>query len=153
VDAIDRLAKRPLRVTSRVVESGRQQQLPRVWHQAQQIDRGRSRPPAIHSPSWLMVNGELPCSMNAFDTSQKVLMEMNRSNIDHIVMKFNEDSTQSLPYFIAHVMTAVAGSRRISPELIRLMTKISDSRGYSAMLIQIENILSQVKRWLQNHLA
>jgi hypothetical protein len=79
-----------------------------------------------------------------------MLMKMNGSNIDDVVREFNEDSIWADPCFIAHVVTTVAGSRRNSPELIDFMTKISDSRGYSAILIQIEEILSLVKGWLEN---
>jgi hypothetical protein len=89
---------------------------------------------------FMMETGESPCPAETFAAYQKMLLAMNSSNVDEVVTKFNEDSTWADPYFIAQIVTTVAGGRKNGPELIEFMTKIIDSRGYSALLRQIEEI-------------
>jgi hypothetical protein len=66
-----------------------------------------------------------------------MLLKMNWSNVDDIVRQFSEDSTWADPDFIALVVATVAGSRKNDSELIEFMMKISDTRGYSAVLERI----------------
>jgi hypothetical protein len=82
----------------------------------------------------------LPCGEETWAVYQEMLLKMNSSNVDDIVAKFNEDSIWADPFFIAEVVASVAGSRRNGPELIELMTKVSETRGYSALLRQVDEI-------------
>jgi hypothetical protein len=74
-----------------------------------------------------------------------MLLKMNLSNIDDIVVKFNEDSVWADPRFIAQVVSSVTGSRKNSAELIEFMTKISETRGYSALLRQVDAIIGKLR--------
>jgi hypothetical protein len=69
-----------------------------------------------------------------------MLLKINPSDVDNTVRQFNEDSTWADPYFVEQVVAMVAGSRKNGPELIEFMMKISDTRGYSALLEQIHRI-------------
>jgi hypothetical protein len=83
---------------------------------------------------------ELPFSMGTFVTYQEMLLKMNAWNVDEVVVKFNEDSTWQDLCVIVQLVSTVAGSRKNGAELIEFMTKLSDIRGYSAVLRQVEEI-------------
>jgi hypothetical protein len=60
--------------------------------------------------------------------------------VDEVVVRFNADSIWNDPQSIAQVVASVAGSRKNGPGLIEFMQKISDTRGYSAILLKIGEI-------------
>jgi hypothetical protein len=76
-----------------------------------------ARPPPVVGVA-MMETREAPCSNGTFAAYQEVLLQLNPSNIDDIVAKFNEDSVWADPYFVAQVVTMVAGSRKNGAELI-----------------------------------
>jgi hypothetical protein len=80
------------------------------------------------------------CTVETFAAYQEKLLGMSWSNIDEVVSCFNEDLTWADGYFVARIVATVAGSRRNNLELIEFMKKISESRGYSALLRQIYEI-------------
>jgi hypothetical protein len=80
------------------------------------------------------------CSQEVFAAYQEMLLTINPSNIDGIVMKINEDSTWADAELIGQLVATVAGSRKNGAELIEFMTKISETRGYSSLLRQIEEM-------------
>jgi hypothetical protein len=88
--------------------------------------------------------GVLLCSRETFAAYQEILLGLDSSNIDDIVGKFNEDSTWAAPCSVAQVVAAVAGSRRNGAELIEFMRKISSTRGYSAVLEQLEKLIAGI---------
>jgi hypothetical protein len=65
---------------------------------------------------------------------------MARSTVDEIVAKFNADWIWSDPCRISEVAASVAGSRKNGPELIEFIEKMSESRGYSALLLKVAAI-------------
>jgi hypothetical protein len=65
---------------------------------------------------------------------------MTRSTVDEVVAKFNGDSLWKDPRLIARVVLTVAGSRKNGSELIEFMQKISDTRGYSSILLKVDEI-------------
>jgi hypothetical protein len=71
---------------------------------------------------------------------QEMLLAMVASTVDDVVAKFNSDSVWSDPRTIAQVVASAAGSRKNGPELIEFMQKISDSRGYSSMMLKVNQI-------------
>jgi hypothetical protein len=87
----------------------------------------------------------LPCSREICAGYQEVLLKMNRSNIDEIVEKFNADFVWADAYSTSQIVATVAGSRKNAPELIEFMTKISETRGYSALLSEATGILERFR--------
>jgi hypothetical protein len=71
---------------------------------------------------------------------------MNPSNVDDAVGKFNADLTWVDACDISQLVVSVAGSRRNAPELIELMVKISDRRGYSAIISKV----AEIEKWMDD---
>jgi hypothetical protein len=69
-----------------------------------------------------------------------MLLGMTRSTVDEVVAKFNGDFLWKDPRLIAQVVVTVAGGRKNGPELIEFMQKISDTRGYSSIMLKIGEV-------------
>jgi hypothetical protein len=80
---------------------------------------------------------------------QEMLLGMARSTVDDVVAKFNADSLWKDARLIARVVVTVAGSRKNGPELIEFMQNISDSRGYSSILLKT----GEIERLMEDALA
>jgi hypothetical protein len=65
---------------------------------------------------------------------------MTSSTVEEIADIVNADPTWDDPFPIAHLVESVAGARKNDQELIDLMKKVSDTRGYSALHSGLETI-------------
>jgi hypothetical protein len=63
-----------------------------------------------------------------------------------IVTKFKDDSGGAAAYFMRQVFRSVAGNRNNGPELIEVMTKISDTRCYSLSMLERLDKLEHLMR-------
>jgi hypothetical protein len=68
---------------------------------------------------------------------QEMLLKMSPSTVEEVVEKFNGDSAWADAEFVAQLVATVGGSRGNNPELIEFMTKMSESRGYSAVVSKV----------------
>ena len=63
-----------------------------------------------------------------------------------VVTRFNEDSGGAGAYCVWQVFASVAGNRNSGPEVIEVMTKISDTRCYS---LSPSGRLDKIEDWLR----
>jgi hypothetical protein len=76
---------------------------------------------------------------------QAILLELNQSNIDGAVRNINSNPGWVDGNRVARLVTSVAGSRKNCRDLIEFMTKLSETRGYSAVLGAISAIEELVR--------
>jgi hypothetical protein len=74
-----------------------------------------------------------------------MLLGMIPSTVDEVVARFDTDSLWNEPRAMAQVVMSVAGSRKNGSELIEFMQKISDTRGYSSILLKVGEIEKLMK--------
>jgi hypothetical protein len=65
---------------------------------------------------------------------------MNPSKVHDVVKKINEDASWTEARCVGELVASLCGSRENGPELIELMTKISDTQDCSAFLGHFERI-------------
>jgi hypothetical protein len=130
--------------------------VPKAQHrQLPLIDQNHPQRTASNATSVLLVEDRvLPCTRETWAAYQEMLLKMNPSNVDDIVAEFNRDSTWADASFIGEIAATVAGSRKTGAELVEFMTKISETRGYSALLKrlgEVEELMAD--RSLENEVA
>jgi hypothetical protein len=70
---------------------------------------------------------------------------MTEATVDEVIEMLNADARWHDQVLVAHLVASVAGSRKNVQELIQLMQKLSETRGYSALdstLAEIETLVS-----------
>jgi hypothetical protein len=86
------------------------------------------------------VDPRLGCSREKWAHYQEILLTMTASTVDEIADIINSDPIWDDSVRVAQLVESVAGSRRNDQELIDLMTKVSETRGYSALHSALETI-------------
>jgi hypothetical protein len=82
----------------------------------------------------------LGCPHQKWAYCQELLLSMTASTVDEIAGVINSDPTWDSPIHVAQLVESVAGARKNDQELIDLMNKVSETRGYSALHSALEAI-------------
>jgi hypothetical protein len=86
------------------------------------------------------IDSRLGCSREKWASYQELLLAMTSSTVDEITGIVNSDPTWDDPIRVSQLVQSVAGSRKNDQELIDLIKKVSETRGYSALYSALETI-------------